>query len=338
MKNAYEQMKIELTTALIDKLPKETIEAVMKQLDITAASYSIELKSTALIRQEDAAPRLVRQYIATKMMEGISQNTVDNYKRTLISFFRFCKKQPADVEPNDIRMYVYWYQNEREEKVDNITLNNYIRFIKYFFGWAQDNEYIAKNPAKSVCFLKCEQKHRQAMTRRDLILLINACKTDKERAIINMMYATGCRISEAVSIRLDDIDWREKTISVIGKGRKHRDLLFNEAAEISMRIYLDNRKQESGYLFCSDRANDKDRQLTTAGMRRIINDIGDRAGVSVHLTPHIIRHTTATLALDAGMPVEQVQRLLGHSQIETTMHYIDLNQDTVRQSYSKHVI
>ena len=338
--SAYEEMKAQIMTNLMEEtaLDVEEIRRIMQQVDRAAAGYVIEKKPTDLIVPEEAAPRMVRQYIATKMMEGLSELTTENYKRTLVMFFRYVRKAPENVEPNDIRMFLYDYQHREAKKISLATLGNYLRYIKYFFAWCQDNDMISKNPAKNIGSIKAEQKHRNAMTRRDLVLLMNACRTDKERAIINMMYATGCRISEAVSIRLNDIDWREKKIAVIGKGRKHRDLLFNEAAEISMKIYLENRKQKSGFLFCSDRDNDRDRQLTTAGMRRIINDIGERSGVSVHLTPHVIRHTTATLALDAGMPVEQVQQMLGHSQIETTMKYIDANKSTMLDSYRRHVI
>ncbi|MBO7710990.1 MAG: tyrosine-type recombinase/integrase [Lachnospiraceae bacterium] len=341
--NAYEEMKNQILLNLTDRtqLTAEEIRKVISEIDRAAAGYEITKKPTEIILPEEAAPRLVRQYIACKMMQGMSELTTENYKRTLVQFFRYVKKPPEQVEANDIRMYLYDYQTRPGKTVSQATVNNYLRYIKYFFSWCQDSDLISRNPAKTVGSIKCEQKHRNAMSRRDLILLMNACRTEKERAIINVFFATGCRISEAVGMKTEDIDWRKKTIHVFGKGKKHRDVFFNDAAEIAMREYLEKRKQKSPYLFASDRENENGRRMTTAGMRAAIKRICESAGtgeMSVHVTPHVIRHTTATLALDAGMPVEQVQLMLGHSQIETTMKYIDVNRSAVMDSYRRHVI
>ena len=341
--SAYEEMKAQIMTNLMEEttLDVEEIRKIMQQVDRAAAGYVIEKKPTDLIVPAEAAPRMVRQYIASKMMEGISGLTVENYKRTLMQFFSYIRKAPEEVEPNDIRMFLYDYQMRPGKKISQATANNYLRYIKYFFNWCQDSELISKNPGKSIGSIKCEKKHREAMSRHDLILLMNACRTDKEKAIINTFFATGCRISEAVGMKTEDINWRAKTIHVFGKGKKYRDVFFNDAAEIAMRTYLNSRTQQSPYLFASDRENDRQRQMTTAGMRAAIGKICERAGIdamSVHVTPHVIRHTTATLALNAGMPVEQVQQMLGHSQIETTMKYIDVNQTAVKDSYMRHVV
>ena len=174
------------------------------------------------------------------------------------------------------------------------------------------------------------------MTQKELELLRRACKTPRELAIIETLYSTGCRVSELTNIKLCDIDWEKRAVHLVGKGKKHRDSYLNAKAEVSIGDYLLHRKYQSEYLFCNDRGGGK---TTKDNIEKIVRNIAARSEISgKHITPHVMRHTTATQALNSGMQVQDIQKMLGHSNIATTMIYAQTSIEHVAAEHKKYIV
>ena len=335
--NGYEQMKNSFLAELnrtIPELSGNMALLISSTLDKAAYPFEVTVKETAIALRDDPIPEIVKIYIAVKKTEGLSNGTLENYARILKQFFLWVKKQPDEVTANDIRMFLYHYQQYRN--VSNITLEKYREMICWFFTWAHREEYIQRDPSRSVKSIKVEVKERQALTQLELEHLRLACSTARKKAILEFMYSTGCRVSELCAVKLSDIDNRENTVHLYGKGRKHRTSFINARCSVAMDEYMKHRKGESEYLFVSDRSpHDK---LTKAAVEKIVRQLAERSGVKKHITPHVLRHTTATQAINNGMPIEGVSKLLGHANVSTTMIYAKVSQNKVQTEHQRCVI
>lgn len=306
-------------------------------MNIIAYDFDISPKETALITyEEDTVPALLKTYLVCKKMEGLSEQTLYNYGHYLKFFFRSLQKEPHLVTANDIRIFLYKYQTEKQ--ICSRTLDKYRTYIASFFQWAVDEEYLDKNPSKSIKPIKYEIKPRQALTQLELEYLRMACSDTRERAIIEFLYSTGCRVSELTNVRISDIDWKKKTVILFGKGKKYRTSYINAKAEVALKKYLQSRTDDTEYLFVSSRKPYC--QLHKAGLERIIRKLSCLVieKTNKNITPHILRHTTATTALENGMPVEDISKLLGHSNISTTMIYAHTSQENIQNEHKKCVI
>lgn len=337
--NTFDSLRLDFQSILIEsqKYEIDEVEDILSKFMLAMQNYDVIEKQKDIIVY-NVVPESVNKYLAVLKLEGRTDGTIYNYMKVLTSFFAFVKKKPEEITHRDIWSFLLDYQNNRAKPVSNRTMEQYRGYIKYYFDWMQDVGYMSTNPTRGMSPIKYEKKQRKSMTRHDLILLSEACKNEKERAVIEFMYSTGCRINEAVNIKISDIDWNNKSVRVIRKGNKEGILYFGDRAEIAMKKYLDSRHDTCEYLFVSARGH---HQINTGSLRENIHKIYLRAGVeniSVPVTPHIIRHTTATLAVQAGMPVEYVQQMLGHEQINTTMQYVDIANSNVRNACTKYVV
>ena len=335
--NAYEQMKntfyVELEQILPD-LSREYYELIGTALDRAAFPYDITVKETSLTIAVDLIPPLLKTYIAVKKVEGLSDGTLSNYARTLKTFFLWVRKLPEDVTANDVRMFLYEYSTNRN--ISDRTLDKYREFICWFFNWACSEEYIRKNPCASIKSIKHEIRPRQPLTQIELEYLRTACVTQRERAILEFLYSTGCRVSELSIATKDDIDWKNGTVHIFGKGRKHRTSFINAKCEVYLREYLDGRTDDSEFLFVSEREpHDK---LTKCAIESIVKKIAKRSKVTKTVSPHVIRHTTATQAINNGMSIEDVSKLLGHNNVATTMIYAKVSTESVHNQHTKCII
>lgn len=270
-------------------------------------------------------------------MEGRSKGTIYNYCNILEKMFLHVQKPVDRITHKDIWGFLLLYQNNREKPVSNRTMNSYLGYIKYFFSWMVDIGYLTSNPTKGIAPIRFEKKKKQSMNRHDLIVLLDACEDIREKAIISLAYATGCRITELCTMKKSDIHWYDRSIQVLGKGNKYRTVYFNDQAEIFLKQYFESRTDESPYVIVSIRGG---HSCTSHTVRRTIKLIYARVSdkISVHVSPHIIRHTTATLAIQSGMPVTTVQQILGHESLETTMQYVDMAKVDVTQEYKRFVV
>ena len=216
----------------------------------------------------------------------------------------------------------------------DVSLNNQRTYICAFYKWLVDNDYLTKNPCANIKVIKHEKHTRHSLSGIDMEKLRDACENERDRALIEFLYATACRCEELVNVKISDVDFDSKEVLLFGKGRKERISYLNARAVVAIQKYLEKRKGNSEYLFCKQRAPYS--KLTTRTIEKEITKIGEKAGVSV--SPHIIRHTTATDAIGKGMPIEQVQRLLGHESISTTLIYAKVSQKNVKNGHEKYIV
>lgn len=335
--NIYEQMRTSFVVELEKEMPgatPETLNRISSVLDRVMQRYEIKEKEMALSVEVDPIPELVKAYIVVKKTEGLSAGTLENYSLILQNFFGRVRKAVADVTANDIRLFLYEYGKYRN--VSDRTLDKYRSYICWFFSWAHSEEYILRNPAKSIKAIKYETKERQALTQMEMEQLRSGCQSLRDRAILELMYSTGCRVSEMAGLKLNDINWSDSTVHLFGKGKKHRNSYLNARATLALRAYLKTRTDSSDALIVTERA--PYRAMSKEAIEAIMRKISERSGIGRKVTPHIIRHTTATIAVNAGMPIEDVSKLLGHASVNTTMIYAKASNEKVQAEHIRCVI
>ena len=331
----YEQFKDQFITALSANFSTEDLLTIGSCLDTVANNYDISKKETAVVAYEQEIPETVEIYIVTKKIAGLSETSLYLYLMVLKDFFYTVRKQPEKVTANDIRIYLYQYQ--KVHGISNRTLDCRRTIICSYFNWMASEEYIDRNPAINIQPIKYERKHKKAMSQLDLEKVRLACETKREKAVVEMLYSTGCRVTELERLNISDVNFETKEVVLFGKGNKHRISYLNAKAEVALKDYLSERTDDNKALFVYER--NPHARLKKSGIEDMIRKIMDRTpDVTTHVTPHIFRHTTATAALDRGMNVVDVSRLLGHRRVETTMEYITTNSDSVKNNHHNCVI
>lgn len=334
---AYSKLRDDFLTAMMEEIPSATSDDMamyVRILDRVARSYTIATKEMALSTHVEPIPILLKTYIAVKKTEGLSDASLQNYARVLVHFFQTVRKSPEDVTAIDIRMYLYDYSVSR--KVSDNTLDKYRSYICWFFGWAHSEEYIPKNPARTIKAIKYEHKERQALTQMELEHLRMACKTVRDKAILEFFYSTGCRVSELIGVTKHDIDWNRNTVHLLGKGRKHRTSYLNAKALVALKTYLNSRNDDDPHLFVSTRA--PHHPIRKEAIENLFRKLSRNCGLGKTITPHVMRHTTATQAVNAGMPIEDVSKLLGHASVATTMIYAKTAAEKVQAGHTRCVV
>ena len=328
----YEHLRNDFAMKLYTDYGKQDISKILSALDSVVKDYEISEKTTALTVVEDQMPKELKIYFASKKLEGLSENTLILYRLRLRAFFNEIGCRLQDIDTNTIRLFLAEYQ--MRTGITNRTLDKYRQILNGFFDWCVNEDYIAKNPCKNIKEFKYEVEPRHALTRYQLELVRRSCKTKRDLAIVDMLYSTGCRVSELVNIKFEDIDNDKHTVHIVGKGRKHNTIRINDVARISLNEYLKERKSTSEYVFTS--YYKPYRQITTRCVELMFSEIGKE--LNIKITPHIIRHTTATLALQGGMDITQVQKLLNHSSVKTTQIYAETAQDDMLEAQRRYVV
>lgn len=331
----YEQFKNQFIVSLSNRFSVDDLRIIGSCLDVVSSGYDISKKETSLTVYSQPIPKTVEIYIVSKKISGLSEKSLYLYKIVLEDFFRTLQKDPEKVTANDIRIYLYTYQ--KEHGISNRTLDSRRTIICSYFAWMASEEYLFKNPAVNIAPIKYERKHKRAMSQMDLEKIRVSCRTKREKAVVEMLYGTGCRVTELERLNISDINFETKEVTLFGKGDKHRTSYLNAKAEVALKDYLSDRKDSNPALFVYDRKPYG--RFKKSGIESMIRKLMERTdGVSTHVTPHVFRHTTATIALDRGMNVVDVSRLLGHSRIETTMEYITTDSNSVKSSHHNCVI
>ena len=333
----YEQFKNEMLVELAKRgIDNEQIMEAIECLDVVAYGYEIRKKETSIVPFNTELPELVKTFLVCKSVEGYSKGTLYNYGKILRNFFLRLQKTPEMVMANDIRVYLYTYQEERG--ISNRSLDKIRGCLSSFYKWMHVEGYIEKDPTMSIGKIKYDKKPRKPCTQMDLEYLRMACKTPKERAVLEVLYSTGCRVGELVILKKDDIDWKEKTVHLFGKGKKHRTGFLNAKAEVALKEYLNSRQDDKEWLFVSDRKPHD--QMHTSGIQKNIRTIYSRAGANINkkVTPHVLRHTTATRMLENNADLTSIQAVLGHSNINTTMIYAHNTMESVKLDHRKAVV
>ena len=282
--------------------------------------------------QEQEQPNAVAAFIAAKRIEGCSEKTLTYYRKTIEAMTEGIGKTPQQITTVDIRQYLTAYQVQR--KSSKVTIDNIRRILATFYSWLEDEDYIVKSPVRRIHKVKTAKVIKDTYTDEALELMRDNCGTLRDLAIIDLLASSGMRVGEMVALNRDDINFNERECVVFGKGSKQRLVYFDARTKIHLYNYLDSRTDSDPALFVTLRAPFQ--RLQIGGVEARLRELGKRLLIpKVH--PHKFRRTLATSAIDKGMPIEQVQQLLGHQKIDTTMHYAMVKQQNVKLAHRKYI-
>lgn len=271
-------------------------------------------------------------FIAAKKVEGCSEKTLAYYRKTIQDMLDNIGKPAQQVMTDDLRRYLSEYQEQRG--ACKVTIDNVRRILSSFFSWLEDEDYILKSPARRIHKVKTAKVVKDTYTDEALERMRDGCENLRDLAIIDMLSSTGMRVGELVLLNREDINFEERECVVLGKGNKERIVYFDARTKIHLLNYLSSRKDANSALFVGLRSPNK--RLTIGGVESMLRKLGKVLKIAkVH--PHKFRRTLATTAIDKGMPIEQVQQLLGHQKIDTTLHYAMVKQQNVKQAHRKYI-
>lgn len=274
----------------------------------------------------------VGMFLAAKRIEGCSEKTVKYYHDTITALLLKVNKDVRHISTDDIRCYLTSYQEER--KSSKVTIDNIRRILSSFFAWLEDEDYILKSPVRRIHKVKANSNVKETYSDEALELMRDNCTEIRDLAMIDMLASTGMRVGEMVLLNRADIDFNERECVVFGKGGKERIVYFDARTKIHLQNYLDSRSDGNPALFVS--LSRPFTRLTISGVETRLRQFGKRLGLEkVH--PHKFRRTLATMAIDKGMPIEQLQQLLGHKRIDTTLQYAMVKQSNVKIAHRKYI-
>lgn len=324
--------------------------SISNDLYILLNDYDINLRETSIaVRNEDKNKMLFQKFLIAKTVKGCTERTIDLYRTEIWKIINKIGKSIDEIESDDIRLYLAIRQ--KRDGVTKTTANNELRYLRSFFSFLQNEELITKNPVAKIERIKIDKKAKSAFTELEVERIRNNCQTSLDCAIVEVLLSTGCRVTELVGMKINDL--KGEALVVHGKGNKDRIVYLNARAIIAVENYLKDRKDKNEYMFpggyfakseknCRewykypDRV-DANRHMDIGTVRQRVAKIGKRGGVE-HSHPHKFRRTCATFALRRGMPIEQVSKMLGHEQISTTQIYLDLTEDDLKMSHKKYVV
>ena len=324
----------EIIERLDSRFSCDDLSRIKESILAVAIDYDITLKSTEIAPVFNGIPEEVKHYLVSKKIEGKSQKTLQQYLYALQRFFRYVPKPVYLIKSEDVRLFLYNLMQDTQ--MSGVSIENQRIIICSFFKWLALNGYLEKDPCAPIKKIKCEKKIREPLSDTEMEKMRIACKNDMEKAIVEVLYSTGCRVSELVNISIDDINFENREVRLFGKGKKQRVAYLNARAILNIRLLLGNRKYNTVDVFTSSKAPHE--KLSTRRVEIIIKEIGERAEIAGRVFPHRIRHTTATDALRRGMAIEQVQQLLGHEKIATTLEYAKISREDVKNKHSKYII
>ena len=316
IENIVKQMETELTKDQLSKLEIVLNEEMSKEIENNTRTNE----------------KLLEEFLASKVYENCSVETVEQYKRENRKFLKYTNKKVEDIDKKDIERYLARYREER--KVSDRTLNNARAFISAFFNYLEFEDVIKCNPVRKTKPVKEVKKLKESFTELQVEQIREIVKSDRDRAIIETLNTTGVRVSELCNIDIKDI--KDGAAVIRGKGNKERKVYFSEKALYYIRKYIENRKDDNGALFVNDkRTNGRYGRISKGTVEKIIREAGNR--IDVRAYPHKFRRTVATRGGNKGMPIQEIQALLGHSKLDTTMIYCNVANENVRMSHSKYM-
>lgn len=325
--NCKDEVIIKFVGKLILEFPQIDQLKVRDIAEEILYKYDVITQETAL-STSDTEEKL-QMYLAVKKLDGLSKKTLKNYYYQLMKFAGHLIKPIASITTSDLRMYLA----ARCKDMKATSMNGQITILKSFFSWLHSEEYIPKNPMLRIKQTKVPKRLRHALTQEEIELLRQACKTHREKALIEFLVSTGCRLSEVVNINQQDIDWYEMSLNVIGKGNKERKVYFSVKAKILIKKYLNTRKDSNSALFVASKG--KNLRLGGRSVEREIKKVTMRAGIDKSVYPHLFRHSFATHSLNSGMSLPVLQHLMGHTEPATTMIYAELSEENVKHEYMR---
>ena len=351
-------LETEIVNMLLPYRKELPFEDLRAQLTIILGEYEVDKRNTEIIvRDEDKNTKYIAMFLASKAAGGRTERTLHTYKTYLIKIFNAIEKNADEVTADDIKLYLA--KKLRVDGLKKTSVDNERRALSTFYGWMHKNEYISRNPMNKVEVMKYSKPKKKAFSDMEVEQIRNACTSEREKMIVEMLLSTWCRVSELCQIRIDEIE--EDKVIVHGKGEKDRTVFLNAKAQLALERYMSKRKDSNEYLlprssksgsivsFTANKSRSEQNKwyedpdmvdLTEpcdkGTVESIVRTIGKRAGVkNVH--PHRFRRTGATFALKAGMPLMTVSKLLGHANIAVTQVYLDITDEDLENDHGKYV-
>ena len=322
----------EITDSMTGVLTVDQMTQLSSVLLQTVSRYTLLEDGDKI--QEDIVSnnRLLEIFLSAKLVEGCSAKTIKYYETTVKQLFKYMPKAVKEYTTDDLRAYLAVFQ--KKHKSSKVTIDNIRRIFSSFFSWLEDEDFILKSPVRRIHKVKTGEQVKEVISDENLEKLRDNCKCIRDLAIIDMLSSTGMRVGELVKLNRNDVNFAERECIVFGKGNKERVVYFNARAKLHLQEYLASRKDKNQALFVSlDKPHVR---LQISGVEMRLRDLG--RGLKIpRIHPHKFRRTLATMAIDKGMPVEQVQKLLGHVKIDTTMRYAMVNQTNVKLSHRKFI-
>ncbi|PIC71014.1 site-specific tyrosine recombinase/integron integrase [Sporosarcina sp. P17b] len=323
------EMLISDIVGYISELVPIDIDKTRNSLSTLVSNYHIQK-----VEQEEVHPDLhdkIKLFLSTKKLEGLSQTTLKGYGLELKIFAESVKKKTEDVTAADIRVYLGSF-----DKLKMSSISKKLSVLKSFFSWLTAEEVILRDPTTRLKPPKKEKRAPKALTIEELEMMRESCQTNRQRALLEILYATGCRLSELQALNKADINYQSMSCSVIGKGDKEREVYFSFKAMYHLRKYLMNRTDDVEALIVTERK--PYRRMQNRAIQREIDKIASQAGIKKSVSPHTLRHTFATLTLNNGADIVAVQHLLGHSDPSTTQGYAVLSDERKREQHKKFLV
>jgi len=303
--------------------------AQMKKLqEVMLDAFSGKIEKRKQISNQE----YLRMFLAAKTIEGCSKRTIQYYRVTIEKMLTVMNQPIRKISTDDMRSYLSQYQEWNG--CSKVTVDNVRRNISSFFSWLEEENYILKSPMRRIHKIKTNQQVKEIITDEDIERLRDSCSCKRDLAMIDLLYSTGIRVGELVNLNISDVDFDARECVVFGKGGKERKVYFDAKAKLHLQSYINSREDDNPALFVTlDAPSDR---LKISGVEIRIRELGRKINLpKIH--PHKFRRTMATRAIDKGMPIEQVQKILGHSQIDTTMQYAMVNQSNVKASHKRYI-
>ena len=324
--NITRDMQGSLTDYQLDKLKESLI--------INFENIEFIIKTDEIKHQEDLDEnvRMINNFISSKEVEGCSNRTIKYYQEIIDKFIDSFDKSIKNINAEEIRQYLSEYKEC--SNCNSTTIDNIRRVLSSFFSWLEDEDYIVKSPVRKIHKIKTASMVREILTDENLEKLRDECASVRDLSLIELLISTGMRVGEIVNLNIDDLNFEDRSCIVLGKGNKQREVYFDAKTKLHLKQYLYKRNDENMALFVSSKKPYQ--RLSISGIELIIRKLGKVSNIS-NVHPHKFRRTLATMAIDKGMPIEQIQKLLGHVKIDTTMHYAMVNQTNVKISHRKYI-
>ncbi|MDO5296213.1 MAG: tyrosine-type recombinase/integrase [bacterium] len=322
----------EVLLEMLPYLNNEQSRRLQTVLERVTVRYEISAAKRPAPPSDSLNEPIVTRFIQAKRVEGCSEKTLTYYSKTIEAMLAGTGKEIIRITTEDLRGYLTNYQERRQ--ISRVSVDNMRRILSSFFSWLEDEDYILKSPVRRIRKVKTAESVKETYTDEALEKMRDSCAELRDLAMIDLLASTGMRVGELVLLNRADINFSERECVVLGKGNKQRPAYFDARAKLHLQDYLASRTDANEALFVTLRSPHT--RLTISGVEVRLREIGKKLGLEkVH--PHKFRRTLATVAIDKGMPIEQLQQLLGHKRIDTTLHYAMVKQSNVKTAHRKFI-
>ena len=330
MRELFVEKVIDLAGEFLDNSQRIKLKEILTEICL---NYNIEILEQSQKQEiQKNNEEILNKFISSKEIEGCSVRTLKYYKDNISKMLDTVNLPINEITTETLRNYLSNYKNNSTAGM--VTIDNIRRTLSSFFAWLENEDYIIKSPVRRIHKVKAIKKVKETLTDENLEKLRDTCSNVRDLAILELLISTGMRVGEITRLNISDMNFQERSCIVLGKGNSEREVYFSAKSKMYIKKYLETRTDDNEALFVS--LIKPYNRLGISGIEILIRNLGKDANINkVH--PHKFRRTMATMAIDKGMPIEQVQKLLGHIKIDTTMEYAMVNQNNVKNSHRKYI-